>query len=53
MGGTAATNSLNFTSSDQPLSNFVAVGLNGGAITVVVSNNFNVKFIYDVVGYCL
>ena len=52
-GGSASTSSLNFTGSDQPLSNFVAVGLNGGAITVVVSNNFNVKFIYDVVGYCL
>lgn len=52
-GGSASTSSLNFTSSDQPLSNFVAVGLNGGAITVIVSNNFDVKFIYDVVGYCL
>lgn len=52
-GGSASTSSLNFTSSDQPLSNFVAVGLNAGAITVTVSNNFNVKFIYDVVGYCL
>lgn len=52
-GGSASTSSLNFTGSDQPLSNFVAVGLNDFAITVVVSNNFDVKFIYDVVGYCL
>lgn len=52
-GGVRTTNSLNFTGSDQPLSNFVAVGLAGGAITVTVSDNCNVRLIYDVVGYCL
>lgn len=58
IGGTASTSSLNFTATDQPLSNFVAVALSfgtepPGGITVVVSNNFNVKFIFDVVGFCL
>ena len=58
IGGTASTSSLNFTATDQPLSNFVAVALSfgsqpAGGITVVVSNNVNVKFIFDVVGYCL
>jgi hypothetical protein len=52
-GGTSSGGSLNFTASDEPLSNFVATGLGtGGAITVATFAS-GCKFIYDAVGYTL
>jgi hypothetical protein len=52
-GGTSTGGSLNFTASDEPLSNFVATGLGTGGQITVATFASGCKFIYDAVGYTL
>jgi hypothetical protein len=52
-GGSASGGSINYTASDEPLSNFVASGLGAGGQITVASFAHDCKFIYDVVGYTL
>jgi hypothetical protein len=52
-GGSSTGGSLNFTASDEPLSNFVATGLGTGGQITVATFASGCKFIYDAVGYTL
>jgi hypothetical protein len=52
-GGAASGGSLNFVASDEPLSNFVAVGLGTGGAIMVATFAAGCKFIYDAVGNTL
>jgi hypothetical protein len=52
-GGSASGGSLNFTASDEPLSNFVATGLGTNGAITVATFSAGCKFIYDAVGYTL